>query len=222
LGGKLLWASELDAVGSALVVAGNIAGAATLTATSDSAAQRQAVRDGVVDFLVASLDEALRILKNEIRKRETVSVCVATSPADVVREMAERGVLPDVLRDAVEASAPCIESLMASPEAEVLVVWSVESAPAQGLPKLDALAMECIDAQDVVSRRWLRLAGRYLGRLSKNAHLLIADRTFAERFVARTREQIESGVIKARARLQLQSANGIGEFAFGPGPTVES
>jgi urocanate hydratase len=76
----------------ALVVAGNIAGAATLTVTSDVDAQKHAVRDGTVDFLVTSLDEALRILKNEIRKGATVAVRVGEPLEDVEREMVERGV----------------------------------------------------------------------------------------------------------------------------------
>ncbi len=52
---------------------------------------------------MTSLDEALRILKNEIRKRETVAVCVAAAPETVEREMLERGVLPDLLPPAL----PC-------------------------------------------------------------------------------------------------------------------
>ncbi len=79
-------------------MAANIAGAASLVATADRAAQKQAIRDGVADFLVNSLDEALRILKNQLRKRETVAVCVGLAPEAVEREMQERGVLPDLLR----------------------------------------------------------------------------------------------------------------------------
>jgi hypothetical protein len=94
LGGKLLYAGELDDAGRELVVAGNIAGAASLAASADLSAQKQAIRDGVVDFLVTSLDEALRILKNEIRKHETVAVCVGAAPDAVEREMLERGGLP--------------------------------------------------------------------------------------------------------------------------------
>ena len=103
LGGKLLYAGELDEAGLALMAAGNIAGAATLASTADPATQKQAIRTGVVDFLVTSLDEALRVLKNEIRKREPVAVCVAVAPEAVEREMLERGVLPDLL--ASETSA---------------------------------------------------------------------------------------------------------------------
>jgi len=97
LGGQLLYAGLLDAEGRALLVAANIAGAASLAATADGAMQKQAVRDGVADFLVTSLDEALRILKNEIRKRQPVAVCVALAPESVAAEMLERGVLPDLL-----------------------------------------------------------------------------------------------------------------------------
>ncbi len=97
LGGKLFYAGELDGMGSALVAAANIAGAATLTASDNAATQKQAIRDGVIDFLVTSLDEALRILKNEIRKGETVAVCVSKAPEEIEREMVERGVLPDLL-----------------------------------------------------------------------------------------------------------------------------
>ena len=97
LGGKLLYAGELDASARAFLVAGNIAGAASLAATANASVQRQAIHDGVADFLVNSLDEALRILKNEIRKHETVAVCIAAAPLAIENEMRERGVVPDLL-----------------------------------------------------------------------------------------------------------------------------
>ena len=109
LGGSLLYAGEIDDAGRALVVAANIAGAATLVATADRAAQKQAIRDGVVDFLVTSLDEALRILKNQLRKRETVSVCVAHGRQPAMEsEMNERGVEPDLLRRDVRHGAEAL------------------------------------------------------------------------------------------------------------------
>ncbi len=99
LGGRLLYAGELDDEGRVVVLAGNIAGCATLAATADIAAQKQAIRDGVVDFLVTSLDESLRILKNEVRKKGTVAVCVAASPEEIEQQMLERGVEPDLTRE---------------------------------------------------------------------------------------------------------------------------
>ena len=101
LGGTLFYAGEPDGEGRALLVAASIAGAASLAATGDRAAQKQALRDGVADFLVNSLDESLRILKNQLRKRETVAVCVALAPVEVEREIEQRGVVPDLLRSGV-------------------------------------------------------------------------------------------------------------------------
>jgi urocanate hydratase len=210
LGGKLLWAGELDARGRALAVGANIAGAATLAATADAVAQRQANREGVVDFLVTSLDEALRILKNEIRKRETVAVCVALAPEAVAGEMVERGVLPDLLRDdfsGLEAAAflaqgarkvGAVEPLAG----EAVLAWCVASEPTMWLPKLDALAMECLSPDEWASRRWLRLAPRYMGRLAQGVRVLRCQSGPAAKFAARMRERVESGEIAVAVELQ--------------------
>jgi hypothetical protein len=181
LGGKLLYAGELNAEARALLVAANIAGAASLTVSTDAAERKQAIRDGVVDFLVTSLDEALRILKNEIRKRETVAVCVALDPEacerDFARAMLERGAKPDLTRPVEFAAAE---------NGQTLLAWSVESSPAIWMPKLDAVAAECLRVEEQAAHRWLRLAPRYLGRLAQGVRLLrCADSsaaTIMERF----------------------------------------
>src|SRR5664279_3235111 len=87
LGGQLFYVGELDEPGRAFAVAANIAGAATLSASAQTTALRHAQREGAIDFLVNSLDEALRILKNEIRKREAVAVSVSLAPADIEADM---------------------------------------------------------------------------------------------------------------------------------------
>ncbi|MGD0799960.1 MAG: hypothetical protein ABR906_01460 [Terracidiphilus sp.] len=194
LGGKLFYSGELDAAARALLVAANIAGAASLTATADAAAQKQAIRDGVVDFLVTSLDEALRILKNEIRKHETVAVCVALTPEALQREMRERGVKPDLAR-------PIEEAILA--EDQRLLAWSVASAPVQWLPKLDLLAVGCLDPDELAAHRWLRLAPRYLGRLAQRARLLRCGESSSANFIARVREQVECGEIGVSIEINL-------------------
>jgi len=55
---------------------------------------------------VTSLDEALRILKNAIRKKENVSVGLVGNCADVIPELAARGVVPDILTDQTSAHDP--------------------------------------------------------------------------------------------------------------------
>jgi hypothetical protein len=212
LGGKLLYAGELDAVGRALLVAGNIAGAASLAATADEAAQKQAIKDGATDFLVTSLSEALRILKNQIRKREPAAVCISSAPGAVESEMLERGVLPDLLRPADEFSAhsPFITqgARQISPPIlgndSVLLTWRVASAPALWLPKLDAIARDCLHPDDHATRRWLRLAPRYLGRMAQGIRLLVCTREFAAGFIEQTGAQVERGEIAVQVEIQAR------------------
>jgi len=186
LGGKLLYAGEIGAAGRNLLYASNIAGAASLAASAHPAALREAMRDGVIDFLVNSLEEALRILKNEIRKRQTVSVGVSVDSHHLVDQMVERGVLPDLLppirrpdgeADLNRAQADMFLSQgakrVAEPaapfphEAAGFVTWAVDGNFARWLPRLDACAHAVIPADDELRLRWLRLAPRYLGRLAQ-------------------------------------------------------
>jgi urocanate hydratase len=224
LGGKLIYAGELEPHGRALLVAGNIAGAASLAVTADLAAQKQAIRDGVADFLVNSLDEALRILKNEIRKREAVAVCIAAAPQAVENEMLERGVLPDLL---APLSPPIVElfgkgvrhiELTETPGSRVLVTWTVAAAPAQWLPKLDGIALECIKPADGAARRWLRLAPRYLGRRSQGLRVLHCEPDVAREFVARVQNAVERGQIAVEVRIGWNRDEEVFVFQPSSGP----
>ncbi len=213
LGGKLLFAGELDHQSCRLVRAANIAGGASLSATADIGTQKQAIRDGVVDFLVTSLDEAVRILKNEIRKRQPVAVCVTVNPDTVAAEMAERGIVPDLYCLPSQASATPAQS--DPTEETVLVAWSVLSAPARWLPRLDEFALECLDRDALAARRWIRQAPRYLGGLGREFRLVSASRDFGTRFVERVREQSAAGEIGASGQIQVSFSGGCEGFEFG-------
>jgi hypothetical protein len=171
----------LDENGCALMRAANVAGAASLVSTADSAALRHANRDGVADFLVTSLDEALRILKNEIRKRQAVSVGVSVAPEAIAAEMRERGVLPDLLPPVesdtdgarldtdwdwfvVHGARRVLVDLL--PEGWAFRAWA--SPPAE----FDALAAAALPEDDHVNRRWLRLSPRYLGPAARRVRSL--------------------------------------------------
>src|SRR5262249_35821687 len=152
---RLLYAGELDDLGRAMVLAANVAGCATLAATADHAAQKQSIRDGVVDFLVTSLDEALRILKNEVRQRKTVAVCVGATPEPVESEMIERGVLPDLVftgspdqrRNTRDFGADVLEVRLGGPDLNrAWLTWHVQQTPAHWMPKLDTAALDCMEA----------------------------------------------------------------------------
>ena len=196
LGGKLLYAGAMDGAGRVLMAAGNIAGAASLGATADPNAGKQAVRDGVADFLVNSLDEGLRILKNEVRKQETVAVCIAGDPAAVEAEMRERGVAPDLVAPEVDLELP---------PGLAIVSWRIAAAPAQWLPMVDAIALECVEKAGGAgsARRWLRQAPRYLGRMAQGVRVLRCELDFANEFVARVRRDVASGEIGAEVEIGL-------------------
>jgi hypothetical protein len=170
-GGRLLYAGEPDEPGTRLLRAANIAGAASLAASADARALRQAMREGAVDFVVNSLDEALRILKNEIRKRQPVAVGVSVFPTLLLDEMLERGVLPDLLAPSLP-SAPALETFStqgarraeptALPTGIRFLVLPIPAAWSQQTATFDALLQDCLPADDALNRRWLRLAPRYL------------------------------------------------------------
>ena len=211
LGGKLLYVGELNELGCADVIAGNVAGCATLATSADPQVQKQAVRDGVVDFLVASLDEALRILKNEIRKHSTVAVCVALPKESIEGEMQERGVAPDIfgsklLRERHEAIA-----------SGVVVAWSVHSLPAKWLPVLDRIALDCLRLEDIHNRRWIQRSPRYLGRLAGNMRTVCSDREFVSGFIEQVRSAFDSGGITAAATVWVTTEAGSEEVRFQPG-----
>ena len=205
LGGSLLYAGELDEDGRALIVASNIAGAASLCATADEYAQKQAVRDGIVDFLVTSLDEAVRILKNEIRKRAPVAVCIGAPPEAIEPQMSERGIAPDILRPGAEDAG----NIRPTPADAALVSWSVSSAAARWMPKLDAFALQCAGQLPESARRWLQMSPRYLGRLAQSIHLVLADRAFATRFMEGAMALEDGGM---PLKLQVSYRGGCEEF----------
>jgi hypothetical protein len=194
LGGKLLYAGELNEPGRILVTAGNIGGAATLAASADATTLRQAMRNGTIDFVVNSLDEALRILKNEIRKREPVSVAVSLAPEAIVKEMQDRGVLPDLL-PTLQTSTPepalatfitqGAQRLAAAPSqlSRKFLIWQIPTEYAQRPAAFDALLMESLSPNDQIAVRWLRQSPRYLGPHFRRLRSLTCDEATASRLI---------------------------------------
>lgn len=172
LGGKLLLRSRLDADGIASVVGASIAGAVSLCVDDDASRLREGLRAGLIDFVVANLDEALRILKNEIRRALPVSVGLTTDPVTSIGEMIKRGLQPDLL-SGVQADNFVEHGALAvpddpSPDPETsLVEWTVAESPAQSMARIAQFAANALDPARIdthARRRWLQQAPRYLGR----------------------------------------------------------
>src|SRR4051812_37194640 len=106
LEGKLVVSGGMGGMGGAQPMAATMAGAAFLGIDVDAERIKKRLKIGYCDFMVNSLDEALRILKNAVRKKEAVSVGLVGNCADVIPELAARGVVPDLLTDQTSAHDP--------------------------------------------------------------------------------------------------------------------
>ena len=106
LGGKLVVSGGLGGMGGAQPLAATMAGAAFLGIEADPERIKKRLKSGYCDFMVNNLDEALRILKNAVRKHEAVSVGLVGNCAEIIPALAERGVAPDILTDQTSAHDP--------------------------------------------------------------------------------------------------------------------
>src|SRR6202167_4431252 len=106
LAGKLIVSGGMCGMGGAQPLAATMTGAAALGIDVDPERINKRLKTGYCDFMVTTLDEALRILKNAVRKKENVSVGLVGNCADVIPELAARGVVPDILTDQTSAHDP--------------------------------------------------------------------------------------------------------------------
>jgi urocanate hydratase len=106
LAGKLVVTGGMGGMGGAQPLAATMNGGAFLGIDVDPERIKRRVKTGYCDVMVTNLEEALRILKNAVRKREATSVGLVGNCADVIPELARRGVVPDVLTDQTSAHDP--------------------------------------------------------------------------------------------------------------------
>ncbi len=196
-GGWLLYVGELDDLGRSYTIAANVAGAATLAASGEHSALRNALREGVIDFLVNSLDEALRILKNEIRKHQPVAVAVSLMPDVIESAMLERGVMPDLLparSNAIPQSAALSTFLSRGAQqisdlpqgtTERLLIWSTPEEYVQNLGAFGEMLAEYLEPTDDIGRRWLRQSPRYLGPTARRLRSLPCQDEVATKLISR-------------------------------------
>jgi urocanate hydratase len=106
LKGKLVVSGGIGGMGGAQPLAATMNGAAFLGIDVDPERIKKRLKTGYIDVMVSSLDEALRILKNAVRQGEATSVGLLGNCADLIPELAKRGVVPDVLTDQTSAHDP--------------------------------------------------------------------------------------------------------------------
>ena len=106
LAGKLIVSGGMGGMSGAQPLAATMTGACYLGVEVDPERIKERLRTGYCDFMVNSLDEALRIIKNAVRKKENISVGLVGNCGDIIPELAERGVVPDILTDQTSAHDP--------------------------------------------------------------------------------------------------------------------
>jgi urocanate hydratase len=191
-GGALILCCGLGPDGAALAVASNIAGAVYLGIEDDPAALKAAIRSGTCDFIVSTLDEALRTIKNEVRKKSPLSVGLQGDPGEVLAETVERGVSPQLFtdptgdyrssgaQDAFRALGAFIVDLRGDAAGSDVIDsgaileaflqqqrWQLETyhfASSMGLREFDARASSLLKGDDQLRRQWLNAAPKILHR----------------------------------------------------------
>jgi hypothetical protein len=182
LGGKLLFAGEPTDLTNHLLRAANIAGAASLAASADAPALRRAMREGALDFVVTDLDEAVRILKNEIRKKQPVAVGVSLTPQIIADQMFDRGIQSDLLASEL-SGIPKWEEFRARgarvvepepiPSGVGFLVLPVPSGGPQSVSSFDEALLSSLAPDDHLNRRWVRVAPRYLTSAARRFRSLV-------------------------------------------------
>src|SRR5256714_3843451 len=106
LAGTLSVSGGMGGTGGAQPLAATMNGDAFSGIDVDPERIKRRMKTGYCDVMVTSLDEALRILKNAVRKGEATSVGLVGNCADLIPELAKRGVVPDLLTDQTSAHDP--------------------------------------------------------------------------------------------------------------------
>lgn len=192
--GSFILSLGLGPGGTALSAAAHIAGAVSLSIDNNPDHLREIVRSGVADFVVTTLDEALRAIKNEVRKHTPLSVALNADPRIALEEGIVRGLAPQLFSSSLPEDPgimrcaqhfhtlgtnllhcgddPSTPAGFLSSEALVDRVlqqnsWQSKTfyfAAPSALREFDARALSVLSEDDALRRRWLSSVPRFLPR----------------------------------------------------------
>ncbi|MEO6982718.1 MAG: hypothetical protein ABI072_06350 [Edaphobacter sp.] len=201
-GGALIVSCGLGPQGAALAFAANIAGAVCLSLEPDPDTLRQSLRSGACDFIVNTLDEALRTIKNEVRKHQPLSVGLEGNSAALLQELLDRGVAPELCAELsadlaashdealrhFQSQGTTIIGLSPAPRIEGAVnayalldallqqkQWQLASfsfATSSALRAFEAKALTALPTDEALRRKWLQAASKILPREGTHRRLL--------------------------------------------------
>jgi urocanate hydratase len=106
LKGKLIVSGGMGGMGGAQPLAATMNGACFLGIDVDAARIEKRVATKYCDYLARSLDEAFSLLDTARGQERAVSVGLVGNCADVLPELARRGIVPDIVTDQTSAHDP--------------------------------------------------------------------------------------------------------------------
>ena len=167
--GSLILSLGLTPEASAIPFAAIIAGAACLAIEQHPQLCRLAMHSGACDFVVNTVDEALRILKNEIRQHKPISIALESNLESALAELRDRGVLPQLFVDLTGSHQPLGLALSDLTAGEAFITahgWALHSfshETSASLRLFDAILQGLIPASDP-RYPWLKTAPRLFPR----------------------------------------------------------
>lgn len=106
LSGRFVLTGGMGGMGGAQPLAATMNGAAILCVEVDPSRIARRLQTGYCDVRAGSLDEALRLVEDARESRRALSVALCANCADVLPDMARRGVTPDLVTDQTSAHDP--------------------------------------------------------------------------------------------------------------------
>src|SRR5207249_4538772 len=103
LAGRFVLTAGLGGMGGAQPLAVTMNGGAALVVEVDPARIERRLATTYLDRIAGNVDEALELVQQAARRRDPLSVGLLGNAADIVPEIARRGIVPDVVTDQTSA-----------------------------------------------------------------------------------------------------------------------
>lgn len=106
LRGKFILTGGMGGMSGAQPLAGKMAGAVILVVEVDRTRIERKMKEGYCDYLVESIDEAIKLVEKFTFANEPASIGLVGNCADINRELLNRHIIPDFVTDQTSAHDP--------------------------------------------------------------------------------------------------------------------
>ncbi len=104
--GRFVLTGGMGGMGGAQPLAATFAGAVSITVEIDEKRIDKRIHDGYCDLKVDNLDEALKLVDQFKAERKAISIGLIGNCAEILPELLNRGIIPDVVTDQTAAHDP--------------------------------------------------------------------------------------------------------------------